>query len=268
MIIKCPECETSFLVPDESLAPKGRKVRCSNCQTEWFQKYQSDADDAETATDTGDDTPTGEEKSDQEEPAIDDDFSIDDINPEGEDRPEQNLDDIPESVKPEAELDDLDISRKKQTFGKHTWRVVNYLVALGTTLLVLLIFSVSGGIMTSLWPASVVYYDTVGLDKALPGEDLRFDNVKAGVSLAPDGSRTITVTGNVLNTSESARTIPPIKLTTMKADTDEPGEQWKYTFPDSQRKIEPKGRAAFETTYTGEISPKNTRIDLKFVQPE
>lgn len=268
MIIKCPECETSFLVPDESLAPKGRKVRCSNCQTEWFQKYQSDEDDAETGTDTGDDTLTGEEKADQEEPVKDDDFSIDDINPEGEDRPEQNLDDIPEAVKPEAELDDVDISGQKHIFGKHAGRVVNYLVAFGVTLLVLLIFTISGGFITSLWPASVVYYDAVGLNKTLPGEDLRFDNIISEVSLAPDGSRTITVRGNVLNTSESERTLPPIKLSTMKADTDEPGEEWIYTFPDSQRQIEPKSRAAFETTYTGEISPKNTRINLKFAQPE
>lgn len=35
MIISCPQCETSYNIPEDSLRPDGRKVRCSSCSHRW-----------------------------------------------------------------------------------------------------------------------------------------------------------------------------------------------------------------------------------------
>ena len=38
MILSCPSCEKTYRVPAAALPPGGREVRCSVCQTVWWER--------------------------------------------------------------------------------------------------------------------------------------------------------------------------------------------------------------------------------------
>ena len=37
MILTCPSCQQKYMVTNRSIGPAGRKVRCDNCQHQWFE---------------------------------------------------------------------------------------------------------------------------------------------------------------------------------------------------------------------------------------
>ncbi len=43
MIITCPACQTRYKVDSASFGPKGRRVRCTNCENTWTQTSPDDA---------------------------------------------------------------------------------------------------------------------------------------------------------------------------------------------------------------------------------
>ena len=49
MILECPECRTRYLVPDTSIGPEGRTVRCANCRHSWHQEPDARAIEAMAA---------------------------------------------------------------------------------------------------------------------------------------------------------------------------------------------------------------------------
>ena len=40
MIIVCPQCNTKYSLSVKALGLKGKRVKCSNCGNEWFQKKE------------------------------------------------------------------------------------------------------------------------------------------------------------------------------------------------------------------------------------
>ncbi|XVN43377.1 MAG: zinc-ribbon domain-containing protein [Candidatus Rickettsia vulgarisii] len=45
MNITCPNCDASFMVPQEQLGTIGRRVKCSKCQSTWYQLVDSVTND-------------------------------------------------------------------------------------------------------------------------------------------------------------------------------------------------------------------------------
>lgn len=45
MKITCPDCDTSYAVPDEAIGEEGRKVRCKSCSYVWFQEGKREEND-------------------------------------------------------------------------------------------------------------------------------------------------------------------------------------------------------------------------------
>ncbi len=37
MIVTCPSCEAQYILPDEAVGPRGRRVKCSSCAYTWLQ---------------------------------------------------------------------------------------------------------------------------------------------------------------------------------------------------------------------------------------
>lgn len=48
MKITCPVCSTSYVVPDTSIGPQGRKVKCANCAHSWHQDSLANPSSAPT----------------------------------------------------------------------------------------------------------------------------------------------------------------------------------------------------------------------------
>lgn len=126
--------------------------------------------------------------------------------------------------------------------------------------LAILIFCVSGIIfgrsfLVAYWPKSEKYYELIGLQTTLPGAGLSIAN--AASQIYQDGPiNMIRITGNVMNTSDRARPIPPLKIKLMGnashpkcLENDKDGgcilDRWEHRL--SEQSLLPGEKIQFET---------------------
>ncbi|MFN3700438.1 MAG: zinc-ribbon domain-containing protein [Alphaproteobacteria bacterium] len=176
MILTCPNCTTRFLLPALTLAPDGRKVRCTNCYEVWFQ------------------LPDPEE-----------------LRARPEDQSDSG-DDIPEAVKPQSHSalpaikeDDEDEGRGKLSRRK---------IALQSLLVFAVLLAASGGglfvakdQLVNQWPQSAALYNLVGIESKMPGEGLVFDKLEAHA-----GAEGVRVSGMIINLSRVSVGVPMIEV--------------------------------------------------------
>ena len=173
MIIKCENCKTRYLLPSSSLAPDGRRVRCTVCSHEWYQEYE-DADYG------------------------------------GDEEGEEDLEPIPESVRPLPEgssVPSLDLADGQEPFP---WASVA-----ATILLIAGVFGalvLFRGPVTNIWPQSGVFYAALGMDPALPGEGLIIDQLKAVVDYENTDGSNVAISGFIMNLADQDVDIPVMKI--------------------------------------------------------
>lgn len=65
MRVTCDHCEKSYSVPDELLGGEGRKLRCGECGTRWWQDGEILESDGRSSAGWGDEAPEREQAGDQ-----------------------------------------------------------------------------------------------------------------------------------------------------------------------------------------------------------
>ncbi len=236
MILICDECQSRYLVPSHSIGPDGRRVRCKSCNYEWFQEPE----DKEGPEDDFGDRP------DEEPPEL-----ADDVEP------------IPESLRPDPDEADLVPSVSVDVpDGKSNSPVyASYAVAAAV------FFAIMGGVLlmhnsvVKIWPASMAFYDLVGLETAIDGEDLIFDQLSAEVRTGEGGVQSLNVKANILNLLRKESKVPFVQAS-IATEEGEVVDSW-LTEPDS-RIIESEGELVFHTTYS-QISKDAKEVNLRFI---
>lgn len=225
MILTCDECHTRYLVPGHAIGPEGRLVRCSNCHYEWFQE------------------PEGGRQ--VEEPPEDIEPIPESVKPmpDGSEVPAINQEDLP----PPIEVD------KGRIMGYFTAVVVFFLILGG------LMLSHTG--MTRLWPATMAFYDMLGVQTHVDGEDLIFEKLQASAIDNKDGVKTLTVEGNIVNLTRNQSKVPLIQASLI-SESGETLDSW-LTEPD-QKSLGPEEDMAFQTQYP-DVPREVKEVNIRFV---
>ncbi len=175
MILTCENCKARYLVAPHVLGEAGRRVRCTACGQEWFQKNEEKPED---------------------EP-VDFKTMLESVEP------------IPESVRPvpEEPAPKPKPAPKKKERGPRTGKTAGYMAA------AMVVLSVLGGEIALrapialAWPPAAGLYLPLGLDVPVNGEGLAFDHVTAGWA-----GKSIKIEGRIINMKESDIVLPPLEV--------------------------------------------------------
>lgn len=192
MIITCPTCSTRYTLADQAVGPHGRKVRCAKCGHIWWQ------------------TPAEDE---EESP-----FSFSDEVTEIR-SPQTTMAHTTMTSPLAAGLDDSPAAKRRRRGALAGWAV--FALVLGGI--------AAGGYLgraeiVRLWPPSALLYETVGLPVDPPGAGLKLQNVRSEQKL-DGGSPVLLVEGQIVNVSDVARPVPPVRAVTLGPDQ-QPVQSW------------------------------------------
>jgi predicted Zn finger-like uncharacterized protein len=228
MILTCPQCSTRYMLPVTTLAPQGHRVKCTSCQTIWFQ------------------LPDPEELEELSEVVV-----------------EERSEDIPEGVKPLTHDTDITFAdvlssvNKQETpsggsAGGYVAAALVFAAAFG------LLIALHGSITKS-WPAATGFYNVLGIETAAPGEGLIFDKLVAKGEESEKGERVI-IEGEVINLTKETREVPLIEASLLAKDG-KILDQWYIRL--QEKIVEGEKYFAFSADYaTREIAQD---IKLRFV---
>jgi predicted Zn finger-like uncharacterized protein len=180
MILTCPECATRYFVPDESVGPAGRTVRCASCGAAWRAE-------AETPLDL---TPATAE----EDPA-------------------------PAEAEAPAGKDPARVFREKITARREAKKAVTASAVWATAGLVLIglltLLIIGRNTVARVWPASASAYTAVGLKVNIVGLEIEDQVVEQGFA---DGRPALLVRGTLVNVTTRPVRSPPVRLDLLDAE--------------------------------------------------
>lgn len=238
----CPTCDTVYVVPDDRIGPKGRKVRCARCDEEWRVRLEpvvdADADAAPAVRADHPDVPPFEEPSepppteddvdpfaaapgDDPEPAAD----VTDETAMGEDPPPPVADtagparpapSMPAGPRPAARRGRFATPRLPRRLLRLAPLAGPAVFVLACALLTCVV--VFRTAVVSHMPALAGLYRLVGLEVNLRG--IVFGQIET-LRETEDGKPVLVVEGSLANTTGSTHDVPALRFALRDADAQE-----------------------------------------------
>lgn len=214
MIVTCESCKTRYLVPAHAISGEGRRVRCTSCDHEWFQEPGMLVEDAPP-------------------PVL-----------------EEELEPIPESVKPIPEGSELPVITEPPLSGppRDYGALAGYAAAAGVFLLITAVLFMSRGPVTHAWPPAVKLYELAGIAIPVSGEGLIFDRVSALRSADERGGSILNIEGVVVNLKQRDIDVPQLRIALRNAKG-EVFDSWNVELP--SHRLAGGADVRFQASYPG-----------------
>lgn len=226
MIISCSQCETSFEVDPAYFEPDGRKVKCSNCSTVWFQEYVP-PEDVE-----------GLENSQIDNASSDDTGREENVDDPRDENTEEDLKSEAQRMVSAAR----EIKTGRQQYKKQLTSALAGWGALAATIAVVAGLSVSyrNSIVKTL-PGTARLYAQLGMPVNVRG--MSFANVVYTRDFE-NGLPVLAIKGEVVNLTDEKKPLPRVRFGLLDA-TDQ--ELYYWTVKVDKKPIGPNARVKFVT---------------------
>lgn len=185
MILTCPGCSTRYLVPDDSIGPDGRRVRCTKCGEMWHQAGPR----PEPA-----DSPPSDSRSADVPPALERQVEVETVVAERVLRP----------IPPGSGLPVLHQPPRRRSHA-WAWAALVVLIAAFAGLA-----AVERERLVRLWPPLAEAYALIGLPVEAVGEGLSLE--LSPIRHGGSEGRLVEVAGRIANGSDEARPVPAIRV--------------------------------------------------------
>ena len=163
MIVTCPACSAQYVLPDEAIGEKGRRVKCTTCAYTWLQRAEND----------------------EEKPAF--------IVPEYTNKSDEF------SAPPKQRM--TPVVAEKSNFMKIV--LVGLSVAAVFLIITLGFAIGMRNDIVARAPASALLFEKMGLPAEIPGKGLTFENITAQTIKIADGKETLNIRGKLANHTKS-----------------------------------------------------------------
>jgi predicted Zn finger-like uncharacterized protein len=197
MILTCPECATRYFVPDGSVGPEGRTVRCANCSNSWRAMPEAeepldlDLEQAEVPAAAA----APDDELEEPEPA---EVTVADL--PGEELPKV----FRERVR--ARQENRRAAASGLVWGLGAAAVVGLLAGV----------AVSRERVVKAWPKTASVFAAVGLPVNATG--LLIEEQRAAMQFAEDGRPALVVSGKITNVRDHVVSAPPLQITLLAAE--------------------------------------------------
>ena len=267
MLVTCPNCNSRYQVPDQTIGMKGRTVRCFRCQHQWMQPFVAAQPEARAKRPEARmvmepprpprpepvmvPMPTREREPDPD-PEYEDDLlaaamrheesgsasgdpDVDEGNP---------FDRIAEMMaeQPPAPIPDMFANAGMERRPRRRGTLALIVVAVILVLAVLAVgaYYLQDRLIMKV-PQAEKVFEKAGLRNETPGAGLDFQSYTADRA-TQDGHEVLLVRGLIVNSTDAAREIPPLRL--VLYDGQSPVQEKQFDPP--QAKIDPKASVPFK----------------------
>lgn len=184
MIITCPACSSQYLLPDDAIGEKGRRVKCTTCDYTWLQSADEVPEIA--YLDPGEGTlestdPQYYQDQDEDEHAI-------------------NIHDF------------IDDTYRLMRLNRARIAIDGFMYALCALIITgVLLVSFSDKIVSK-WPESALLFEIMKIPVAPPGQGIEFRDLKIATTATRTENGDIAVTGILVNSAQSFIRLPQLRV--------------------------------------------------------